>query len=472
MSTLYTTSHPKENVGQSRKKHRIDKDAFVDHWDVAASATDTSALFAAMQQSPLTSSDNITGLGSAQSLLSDVMLPSPPVPRPHVHVTSTQDKLSSGESVASEHEIRSDLTAECLTPQWRTNDFEMCHKVIGANMEEVEVTFSPRFDKGFRYSVVDDAYIGQKKNHFQVSYSLQTHQPMRYVVTTSGLLQIDGFVLSLYGIRCEEPSRRVSLEQSQSNRNRNEFHGVEFSVTDCYTYGTVQRLHFSEPTGNNQRRQGQPHPFQKYFFLAATVSAQCHEGDQPQTFPIASLLSDRLIVRASNPRSFSTSSGDTGLEDTLGGLRGGGYWRRETDGSISRSGRVIVQNGSHSRALEVTGDVTVEGGVNVKPRSTAILSPVDPAECLHRTASFRIGQSATPCDGPVTRGGSERHVLGAVGSDHMAQAIDIHQVLLDTVGATQELDRRMAQALSRVTELEKEVARLKAEKGSGSKRSP
>lgn len=212
----------------------------------------------------------------------------------------------------------------------------MCHKVIGASMQEVSLTFAARFDKGFRYSAVDNANIGQKKNHFQVSYSLQSSEPMRYVLAETGLFQIDRFVLSLYGIKSEEPDHRVILEQSQSNRTRSTFLSVEFESKDCFAFGTVPRLHFSEPTGNNMRKQGQPHPLQKYFHLVATVSAQCLTGtDEMQSYPIAGLLSDRLVVRASNPRSFTTSP-DVSLSGDHSGSGKDRLWRCEADGSISR----------------------------------------------------------------------------------------------------------------------------------------
>ena len=43
---------------------------------------------------------------------------------------------------------------------------------------------------------------------------------------------------------------------------------------------TVARLHFSETTMNNQRKNGRPNPDQKYFQLAVALDAKLMDGDE------------------------------------------------------------------------------------------------------------------------------------------------------------------------------------------------
>eukprot|EP00037_Helgoeca_nana_P018647 m.178534 g.178534 ORF g.178534 m.178534 type:complete len:326 (+) comp24525_c0_seq8:605-1582(+) len=273
-------------------------------------------------------------------------------------------------------------------PGWSTNEHEKCHKVIGESMQEIAVSLTTRFDKGFKYSAVDDAYVGQKKNHFQVAFTCLASDSMKYVLTESGLLQIDRLAITLYGIKCEEPAHKIVLEQSKSNRDRNEFHSLVFPIVDGVGYGTVQRLHFSEPTRNNMRKQGQPHPDQKFFFLAATVSAQClSSSEDVHSHPIASLLSERLIVRASNPRKFVA----TPEEEAIPCVKG---WKVDANGgSLSKVGHVSISAArSQPRALDVVGDMDIKGVLLVKPRSAAPLSPVRTLDCLKRTVGIRVGQ--------------------------------------------------------------------------------
>lgn len=66
---------------------------------------------------------------------------------------------------------------------------------------------------------------------------------------------------------------------------------------------TVGRLHFTETTSNNMRKRGKPNPDQRYFALVCTVVAVVDDGS---VYPLASLTSDKIIVRASNPGQFET----------------------------------------------------------------------------------------------------------------------------------------------------------------------
>ncbi len=58
---------------------------------------------------------------------------------------------------------------------------------------------------------------------------------------------------------------------------------------------TVARLHFSETTLNNQRKNGRPNPDQKFFNLAVCLSAVGEATGE--AYPIISYASEKVIVR-------------------------------------------------------------------------------------------------------------------------------------------------------------------------------
>jgi hypothetical protein len=59
---------------------------------------------------------------------------------------------------------------------------------------------------------------------------------------------------------------------------------------------TVPRLHFSETTMNNQRKNGRPNPDQKYILLVVSLRAITHKNE---SITISSHASDKVIVRVS-----------------------------------------------------------------------------------------------------------------------------------------------------------------------------
>ena len=57
---------------------------------------------------------------------------------------------------------------------------------------------------------------------------------------------------------------------------------------------TVHRLHFSETTANNQRKNGRPNPDQKYFLLIVKLIARTDGGEDPV---VQAYQSEKVIVR-------------------------------------------------------------------------------------------------------------------------------------------------------------------------------
>lgn len=73
-------------------------------------------------------------------------------------------------------------------------------------------TYRVDADKGFNFSLADDAFVCQKKNHFQVTVYVGMLGDAKYIKTSEGLQPIDCFYLKLHGVKvCEE---HVELNES------------------------------------------------------------------------------------------------------------------------------------------------------------------------------------------------------------------------------------------------------------------
>lgn len=81
-------------------------------------------------------------------------------------------------------------------------------------------------DKGFNFSNSDDAFVCQKKNHFQITVHAQLHGSAVFVRTNAGLEKIRSFHLHFYGVKLEAPNQTIRIEQSQSDRSKKPFHPV------------------------------------------------------------------------------------------------------------------------------------------------------------------------------------------------------------------------------------------------------
>ena len=66
-------------------------------------------------------------------------------------------------------------------------------------------------DKGFNFSLVDDAFIAQKKNHFQLSCQVNIEGEHTLITTDLGCQKIEYFQLNFYGIKKEAPEQRIKV---------------------------------------------------------------------------------------------------------------------------------------------------------------------------------------------------------------------------------------------------------------------
>ena len=69
-------------------------------------------------------------------------------------------------------------------------------------------TYRVDADKGFNFSLSDDAFVCQKKNHFQVTVYVGMLGDPKYIKTSDGLQPIDCFYLKLNGVKVSEGKTR------------------------------------------------------------------------------------------------------------------------------------------------------------------------------------------------------------------------------------------------------------------------
>lgn len=125
------------------------------------------------------------------------------------------------------------------------------------------------------------------------------------------MAEVSHLQLNFYGIKLEAPSCPIRVEQSLSDRSKTRFSPIKVDlgrdeVGQLSRFQTsAGRLHFTETTANNMRKKGKPNPAQKYFRLVVALEAVTSTpGSRPKQVILASLASERIIVRASNPGQF------------------------------------------------------------------------------------------------------------------------------------------------------------------------
>ncbi|XP_075219358.1 myelin regulatory factor isoform X2 [Lycorma delicatula] len=252
------------------------------------------------------------------------------------------------------------------------------HTLCDQNLKELPIPhYRVDADKGFNFSNADDAFVCQKKNHFQITCHTQLQGDAQFVKTQDGLRKIGSFHLHFYGVKVESPTQTIKVEQSQSDRSKKAFHPVLVDLHgEQLTKVTVGRLHFSETTSNNMRKKGKPNPDQRYFYLVVGLHAHCNDSNH---YPIISHASERIIVRASNPGQFES---DVEL-----------CWQRgSTPDSIYHAGKVGVNTDRPDEALVVHGNLKVTGHI-VHPsdaRAKRDIQECDSKEQLRNLQQLRV----------------------------------------------------------------------------------
>ncbi|KAF9786558.1 hypothetical protein SFRURICE_012166 [Spodoptera frugiperda] len=230
------------------------------------------------------------------------------------------------------------------------------HSLYDCNLKPLQPpSYVVGADKGFNYSQIDEAFVCQKKNHFQVTCQIQMQGDPHYA---------------------EDPSQEVRIEQSQSDRTKKPFHPVPVEIRREGAKVTVGRLHFAETTNNNMRKKGRPNPDQRHFQLVVALRAHVGHTD----FIIAASASDRIIVRASNPGQFESDCTES-------------WWQRGvSDNSVHFTGRVGINTDRPDESCVVNGNLKVMGHI-LHPsdaRAKHNIQELDTAQQLKNVQNIRV----------------------------------------------------------------------------------
>ncbi|XP_041114168.1 myelin regulatory factor-like protein isoform X2 [Polyodon spathula] len=328
-------------------------------------------------------------------------------------------------------------------------------------------------DKGFNYSTLDEAFVCQKKNHFQVTVHIGMVGNPMYVKTPLGLKPIEKFYVKVFGIKVDAPNHIITVEQSQSDRSKKPFLPVKVSLPgDKVTKVTLGRLHFSETTTNNMRKKGKPNPDQRYFMLVVGLYAAL----QDQNYLVVAHISERIIVRASNPGQFENDT------DQL--------WQRgHAPESVVCHGWVGINTDSPDEALVVCGNMKVMGTV-MHPsdmRAKQNIQEVDTTEQLKRIAQMRIVEYDYKPEFALKMGIDQAHETGVIAQEVKELLpsavkdvgdvactdgetitnflmVDKEKIFMENVGAVKQLCKLTDNLENRIQELEvwnKRIEKLK-----------
>uniref|UniRef100_A0A3P8WQA1 Myelin regulatory factor like n=1 Tax=Cynoglossus semilaevis TaxID=244447 RepID=A0A3P8WQA1_CYNSE len=333
-------------------------------------------------------------------------------------------------------------------------------------------------DKGFNYSTADEAVICQKKNHFQVTIHIGVAAEPQFIRTPTGAQQVDHFEIKVFGIKLEAPSQQVTIEQSQPDRSKKPFHPVRVSLpAGKITKVTLGRLHFGETTANNMRKKGKPNPDQRYFQMVVGLYAAVGE----ETFLLTAVVSERIIVRASNPGQFE--------------MDGDALWQRGVvQDSVVCHGRVGINTDSPDEALVVCGNAKVMGNI-MQPSDCRVkqnIQEVDSQQQLKRITQMRIVQFDYTPEFASTMGMDHTQQTGVIAQEVKEllpsavkdvgdvtcsdgetipnfMMVDKEQIFMENIGAVQHLSKLTDNLESRINDLEvwnRRLAKLKSLTGS------
>ncbi|EGW08010.1 Myelin gene regulatory factor [Cricetulus griseus] len=365
-----------------------------------------------------------------------------------------------------------DLCSPAL--KWQPYQSVPWHSLFNSQYEKLpDVGYQVVTDKGFTFSPVDEAFVCQKKNHFQITIHIQVWGSPKFVKTQMGLKPIEMFYLKAFGLKVEATNQVIAIEQSQADRSKKTFDPVKIDLlTDQVTKVTLGRLHFSETTANNMRKKGKPNPDQRYFMLVVGLYA----ANQDQFYLLAAHISERIIVRASNPGQFENDS------DAL--------WQRgQVPESVICHGRVGINTDAPDEALVVCGNMKVMGSI-MHPSDSRVkenIHEVDTNEQLRRIAQMRIVEYDYKPEFASAMGINTAHQTGMIAQEVQEilpravrevgdvtcgngetlenfLMVDKDQIFMENVGAVKQLCKLTNNLEERIEELElwnKKLARLK-----------
>ncbi|XP_068791586.1 myelin regulatory factor-like protein isoform X2 [Struthio camelus] len=352
----------------------------------------------------------------------------------------------------------------CQALTWQPYQTSQWNSLFNSNHEKLPaIVYHIATDKGFNFSITDDAFVCQKKNHFQITIHIRIPGHPKYVKTLLGAKPIEKFYLKAFGIKVEAPNQTIAIEQSQSDRSKKTFHPVKIDLPgDQVIKVTLGRLHFSETTANNMRKKGKPNPDQRYFMLVVGLYAV----SQDQFYLLSAHVSERIIVRASNPGQFENDS------DVL--------WQRgHVPETVVYHGRVGINTDAPDEALVVCGNAKVMGRVMHPSDSRAKqnIREVDTNEQLRRITQMKLVEYDYKPEFASVMGISNTHETGIIAQEVkelLPQAVtevgdvacndgekienflmvDKDQIFMENVGAVKQLCKLTNNLEIRIEELE------------------
>lgn len=322
-------------------------------------------------------------------------------------------------------------------------------------------------DKGFNYSHSDNCFVNQKKNHFQVSVNVEASDvmPPKYVSYNNRLVPIRDFKLAFSGVKAEMPSSEIIIKQSRADRKPHPHTPVLFEIQERrMTKVCVPRLHFSETTANNQRKNYRPNPEQRYFLLVVRLFASI---DDETSVLIQSYGSEKVIVRATNPGSFDPPDSDVAWQRSGGTLH--------TPGSVA----IGTDRPAENARLTVTGDIYCSGRV-INPSDIRLkegISERETAEAIENLLKLRVVDYRYKAEVADVWGLDEqqRQRTGLIAQELQAVlpdavrdigdylTIDEGRVFYETVMATQQLCRMTGDLDIKIDEKVAEISKRLSE---------
>ncbi|XP_051886676.1 myelin regulatory factor-like protein [Pristis pectinata] len=362
----------------------------------------------------------------------------------------------------------------CLRLKWHPFQANQWATLCNSSCNELPAPgYQVDADKGFNFSTVDDSFVCQKKNHFQVTVHVGLIGHPKYVKTPVGLKPIETFFLKVFGVKAEATNQVINIEQSQSDRSKKLFNPIRVDLPgDQTTKITLGRLHFGETTANNMRKKGKPNPDQRYFMLVVGL----HALSQNQSYLLAAHTSERIIVRASNPGQFDHD------REVM--------WQQGLPpNTIACHGQVGINTDTPDEALVVCGNVKVMGTV-MHPsdkRAKENIHEVDTTEQLKRITQMRLVEYDYKPDFALKMGVDRTHGTGMIAQEvkeilpaavrevgdvtytngdkiENFLMVDKDQIFMENVGAVKELCKLTDNLEKRIQELEiwnKNLAKLK-----------
>ncbi|XP_023376547.1 myelin regulatory factor-like protein isoform X1 [Pteropus vampyrus] len=358
--------------------------------------------------------------------------------------------------------------------KWQPYQSVPWHSLLNSHYEKLpSIGYRVVTDKGFNFSPVDEAFVCQKKNHFQITIHIQVWGSPKFVKTQVGLKPIEMFYLKAFGVKVEATNQIIAIEQSQADRSKMIFDPVKIDLlANQVTKVTLGRLHFSETTANNMRKKGKPNPDQRYFMLVVGLYA----ANQDQFYLLSAHISEKIIVRASNPGQFENDS------DAL--------WQRgPVPESVVCHGRVGINTDVPDEALVVCGNVKVMGTVMHPSDSRAKqnIQEVNTDEQLKRITQMRIVEYDYKPEFASAMGINTAHQTGIIAQEvrevlpravrevgdvtcengetlENFLMVDKDQIFMENVGAVKQLCKLTNNLEERIEELEiwnRKLARLK-----------